>query len=95
MKKIPVLAIPLSLLVFCFTIPVAAKEITPTAGSYSYGSTSEFSPSAQVTTVTTSSTSTDLAPTGQSKNIPVIIGGIVVLLGIVILVLSQRKLRKK
>lgn len=83
-------AITTGLIFFCISAPAFAAEIHPAASSYSYGSTSEFSTSSQVTP----SSSSDLAPTGQNKNIPIIIGATVVLVGVGILVTSQRKLRK-
>ncbi len=45
-----------------FSYSVNAQEITPAAGTYSYGSTSEFSPYVALTASTT------LAPTGADQN---------------------------
>lgn len=95
-NKLLVSLIVLILIAVALTSPkVNAREITPADGSYSYGSTSEYSASTTISSSPSSSESDDLAPTGQDRNIPVIVGGMVVLLGILILVLSQRKLRKK
>jgi len=50
-----------------FATTAHAAEITPAPGTYSYGSTSEFSPYVALTP--TSSPSPTLAPTGADQNV--------------------------
>lgn len=72
MKKIVIITILALAIVMFVAAPFAqAEEINPTPGTYSYGSTSEFSPYAELTggpgpTPTPQPTPGTLAPTGQN-----------------------------
>lgn len=85
----------LGLLMTGLTAPrVSAKEITPAAGSYSYGSTSEYSASTTISSSSSNTTSNDLAPTGQDKNTPIVVGVTALVLGALVIVLTYRKKAK-
>jgi len=72
MKKIAIITILALAIVMFVAAPFAqAEEINPTPGTYSYGSTSEFSPYAELTSGPTPvppgpNPTPGLAPTGQN-----------------------------
>jgi LPXTG-motif cell wall-anchored protein len=68
------------------TAVAQAAEINPTPGTYSYGSTSEFSPLAPL------SQGSNLAPTGQSQVIGYLVVGILLIsVGVIAYVLVRRR----
>lgn len=87
------LVMTLALLVmFIWVTPAKAAEITPEAGSYSFGSTSEFAEAVEVT----SQEEQGLADTGQSQAIVLIAGGVLIILSIgAIVLLRQKRLAKQ
>ncbi len=52
--------------------PARAQEITPDPSTYSFGSTSEFSPYAQL------QSSATLAPTGQDTRTPIVLAALLI-----------------
>jgi LPXTG-motif cell wall-anchored protein len=98
-NKLVVLAFGLAIAIALSVItslakPAYAQEITPTPGTYSYGSTSEFSPYVALTSSST------LAPTGDSQTTGYMAVGMLVLAasGIFVYVMKNRfqliKIRK-
>ncbi len=74
--------------IVCLTMPstASAQEINPTPGTYSYGSTSEFSPYVSL------ASSSTLAPTGADQNIGYFaaLALVVVSSGIVLFIVRKR-----
>lgn len=73
---------------------VFAQEVNPPAGSYSFGSSSEFSPYATLGQGTFNSSST-LAPTGQSQLIGYIAIVGLLLAAVIICLIVLKKFRNK
>lgn len=65
-------------------MPVSAAEITPDPDSYSYGSTSEFAVSEEITVAE------DLAETGENTKLLYAVAGLLVILGVAAILYTLR-----
>jgi hypothetical protein len=90
MKKIFPIILATIAAVLLFAMPVYAAEITPDSSTYSYGSTSEFSPS-----VNTDTSETSLAPTGESTMPFYLAASSMIIVAIVLCALALRHTHTK